>query len=325
LVISLAHQKFGKGAGDLAALFFMLGLPTSIILLAINKSVFQAVNPIAIYRLMRGIGLPYLVLYAFLMLLYGSYATLENIISASDNSIMLPVQVFLSFYFMMIMYNMMGYVVLQYHDALGLDINLSLDDEEHVDRGASHKKPAVDPRLIDVEMLLKEGKSDEALAALRQLAQAENSVDIHERFHKMLKLSGETEEMAAHARKYVPVLMSESKVYKAAEILKDCLQVGQTVRLENPDYYWPLLEAMKNHRAFKEGVTLAANFHQRFPQHADIPRLYLQTAKYLSEHLNDDEQSIKILEYLRENFTQHTLSGEIGKYYSTVRALVKKS
>lgn len=324
LAIGVSHDKFGRSAGELLALFFMLGLPASIILLAINKSVLQAVNPLAIYRLMRGIGLPYLVLYAFLMLLYGSYVTLENIITASDNTILLPVQVFLSFYFMMIMYNMMGYVVLQYHDVLGLDVNISMDDEEHIGRNASRTVQAVDPRLMDVEMLLKEGKSDEALITLRKLAQADNAVEIHERFHKMLKLSGESVEMGAHARKYLPVLMSEGKVYKAAEMLKDCLQGGQSIQLDNPDFYWPLLDAMKTIRGFKEGVTLVANFHERFPQHKDIPRLYLQAARYLCEQLNEDEASMKLLNFLRDNFSQHSLSSEVEKYSNTVQALAKK-
>lgn len=323
-VMGLATVAAYRHGGELAAqgvgLFFVLGVPASIMIMAMEKSILKAINPVAIFNVIKGIGMPYLILYGFLILVYFSYAMLDSVVAGKGNFVMLPVQVFLSLYFMIVMYNMMGYVIFQYHDALGYDVYVDLDEYDPRGDAAVTKGPT-DPRLVEVEILLKEGNPDEAITVLRGHVASDNNVELHDRLHKLLKVTGKVDEMAAHAQKYIDFLVTDNKANKAAEMARDCMDAGKLVRPANDSYLLPIMNALQAQRAFKQAVAFAMNLHERKPVPGDLPRLYFLAAKTLSEHLDKDEQALRLLDFLQKNYGSHPLAGDIAKYTEMVKKL----
>lgn len=320
LATAAAHRHGGELAAQAVGLFFVLGVPASIMIMAMEKSIIKAVNPVAIVGVIRGIGVPYLILYAFLMLIYGSYVMLDSMVAGKGSYMMLPIQLFLSLYFLIVMYNMMGYVIFQYHDTLGYDVDVDLDDYDPHQQGAAVKGPT-DPRLIEVEILLKEGKPEDAIAALRGHVASDNSLALHDRYHKLLRVTGRVDDMTAHAQKYVDFLVADNKANKAAEMVRDCMAAGKLVRPTHDRFLLPVLHALQAQRAFKEAVAWVANLHERESPPADLPQLYFIAAKNLSEHLNKDQEALSLLSLLTQNYGSHPLAAEIAQYAAMVKKL----
>ena len=103
-------------------LFLMFALPASTMSLAINGSIGDALNPVTLATVMKRIGWPYLILYVFLLLVSaGSSATQLFLGTVAPVWLIVQLITFVSAYFTVIMFNMMGYVVYQYHEDLGFE------------------------------------------------------------------------------------------------------------------------------------------------------------------------------------------------------------
>ena len=114
----------GDFATGLAVVFVVLSMPASIMILSISQSFWAGLNPLAAVGMMRVIGLPYLGLCAFLFLLSSSQGILQmELMPRVPEWLLLPSLNFVAMYFTLIMFNMMGYVVFQYHALLGVEVS----------------------------------------------------------------------------------------------------------------------------------------------------------------------------------------------------------
>lgn len=178
--ISLAGF-LGNVAVGLMMVFFVLAMPASIMILSITQSFRAGLNPFAAVGMMRVIGLPYLGLCAFLFLLSSSQGILQmELVPRVPEWLMIPTLNFVAMYFTLIMFNMMGYVVYQYHALLGVEISASA--------------PASGPTATPVDAigaLIAAGQIDEAvdMAYEAQRAAPDDQV-AHGRYHKLLLLAG---------------------------------------------------------------------------------------------------------------------------------------
>jgi hypothetical protein len=100
-------------------------LPASVMTLAVTDSLREAIDPARLFAFARKIGRPYLVLFlALLLLMSGSHQAFELVAPLAGKSPWLLglAGAFVGKYFFFIMCAMMGYVLLQYSDELGLQV-----------------------------------------------------------------------------------------------------------------------------------------------------------------------------------------------------------
>ena len=168
------------------AIFSILALPASVMILSITRSFWSGLNPVAAISMMRAIGLPYLGLCAFLFLLSASEQMLQmSLVSRLPGWLLLPALNLVAMFFTLIMFNMMGYVVFQFHHLLGLDISSAASVDGGMPGAKANDSPDAIGRLIGA------GQIDEALdLAYEAQRVAPEDVAAHGRYHKLLALAG---------------------------------------------------------------------------------------------------------------------------------------
>jgi hypothetical protein len=131
LLFGLLAYKFGKIGYGLGWLLMNIVPPAGIMIIAVTRSFWQALNPAQILFYIKTIGSPYLALCFVLLSLTGSGQWLQGFLYAyTDSWIVMPLLSFVEFYFALITYHMMGYAIYQYHEELGVHAAVSFEEAE---------------------------------------------------------------------------------------------------------------------------------------------------------------------------------------------------
>jgi len=317
------YDLFGLGVLVFTLVISIVASPASIMVLATEYSFFNAFNPIVIGTLITRIGKPYFILCAFLMLLLFSsevsFSLLSNIIPASY---IWPVYFFINMYFVLIMYNMMGYVIFQYHEKIGFTIEVDLDTHHAVDTAQNENK---NETIIQAEILLKEGKSDLALEKLiRAIQNSPADFSVRAMLHKMLKVTGKTDELKMHTSNYIDRLLMSNKNALAIDILIETRALIPTYLPDSAKNRFILAELLNEQNYPEIALACVNNLHRDFPGYEGIPKAYFLAAKIMCEKIGDDRKAITVLEYVLNNYSVTDLEQEILTYIDMIKNLLSK-
>jgi len=308
LVLGVAQIVLERALGAWAAVLFGLLLnvayPAVIMVLATSGSLRTALDPSVVGGMMFRIGWPYLVLVAFLLLLSGGVFGLVALLGkrVSIEALLAITGVGL-LYFTLIMFNLMGYVVYQYHEALGL----SAPQAEGL--------PAEEPHLEQFRRFMAEEKHAAALEELRDvLNQRWGDLELHRMFHKLAKLIEQKDLLVRHGREFLAVLLEQNRLREAMEIYQDLVAADPSFRPALPDQYLPIAQMLRDSRQPKLAVALINGFHKRFPDSALTVPLYLLAAKIFHEDLADDARATQILRFLSQQYPRHASIGAVTHY-----------
>jgi len=319
-VILLASSLLGSFGVRAALMFMLFTLPASVITLAITGSILQAINPGTLIGMVRAIGWPYGILYVFLLLLFGgSDMAAELIQPLLPIGLFVVVGVFLSGYFTVIMFNMMGYVVYQYHEPLGYDQVREFDSSE--DRPATREAPAVDPFLNEINILVTEGKVGEAKERLKARLRLGGSLEERERYHALLKLSGDRQELVRHGAQYLAILVELKQPDKALDVLADCLEADPGFRVEGGGLAYSFAQTAHARGRHDLALNILNGFAKSYPKHAQLPQAYMLAAKILCEHKGQDAAARKVLNGLLRLYPNHEMVPEIKRYLDFIDRL----
>ncbi|WP_432721033.1 tetratricopeptide repeat protein [Jeongeupia wiesaeckerbachi] len=305
--VALAGTALGSLAAELLSLVLLLVWPASIMQLTLSDSLIESVSPERLWGLIRDIGLPYLGLWACLSMLgISASAATYYLPRWLDNPLLIWLGVgFIYMYFTLVMYRLMGYVLYQYHDAIGLAVH---------DAAPTPQTPQ--QRAIDeVGALLSAGNTDAALMALRS-ALREHAADLtlHERYLKLLLATEAADDMLrSAANHYLAALQHAGKPGQG-------LSVVESVRLRLADFQPAggelavrLAQLAREQHKPALAISLLRGFEKRYPGNAEIASAMLLGARILCEHRGDDAQARKLLQALIARFPQHAARPEAEK------------
>lgn len=300
------------------AIFSILALPASVMILSITRSFWSGLNPVAAISMMRAIGLPYLGLCAFLFLLSASEQMLQmSLVSRLPGWLLLPALNLVAMFFTLIMFNMMGYVVFQFHHLLGLDISSAASVDGGMPGAKANDSPDAIGRLIGA------GQIDEALdLAYEAQRVAPEDVAAHGRYHKLLALAGRDDRLITHSRRYLGLLLQKGQHDEALLLYRSMQERNAAYEPEQPGQLLGLAEAARRRREFPQALALLKGFDKRFPRHAEIPAVYLFAARVLCENLRQDAAARQILTVLRERYPEHPASAEAQQLLAVLDKLL---
>ncbi|MCP3870120.1 MAG: hypothetical protein GY703_18905 [Gammaproteobacteria bacterium] len=302
------------------ALFFLVSFPAAIITLAMTQSLASSLNPLIWVSLMHRIGFPYLLVVLFLFLMVISMFTLEAFITPASPVAQLfmgPVFYFVEFYFMVAMFHLMGYMIYQYHEVLGVEVN---GPEER----SSVRAASPDAQLIaETQALVQDGKLPDAIEKVGRTIRGQGGTrELHEHYRKLLRLKGDKAGQLNHARQYLPVLLEAlDQPYQAVDLVAECYQCDPAFALSNPKYIGTLAEHAELKGRHSLAIQLTNGFAKRFPSHPDIPRNYFLVAKILTDHMGEDKKALGILRSLLKKYPDHPLQPEISHYVRTLESI----
>jgi hypothetical protein len=301
----------------LALLMLLLGFflfPTLIMCLGISESFVFSVNPIHWMALVKSIGWPYLALYGLYLSLGGAQATIEFfVLDKVAAEVQGATWMVINSLFMIISFHMMGYVVMQYHQALQLQspVGQEVDD--------SHSTPLL-------EKFLQEGNTAAAIEELICLVNDHpEDLDLRKKLHNYAMINQQFGVIAKHAPAYMRMLTQSGSHMEAAQLFSDSNKARISCYPDRPECYPPMFEHLKQRRHFKEAVALTKNFHKRFPANDLTPTLYLELAKLFSEDMQRDDLAKKLLNFLLNHFQTHDKISEVQQYLHLIENLSSSS
>jgi tetratricopeptide (TPR) repeat protein len=312
LLFGLLAVMFGKIGFGLGWLLMNVLPPAGIMIIAVTRSLWQAINPAQIFFYIKTIGSPYLALCFVLISVTGSGHWLQVFLYRHmDSWLALPLLSFVEFYFTLITYHMMGYAIYQYHEKLGVHADVSFEEAE----AKLSPGKAADPALTKLNSLIANGQQEEAIDLLREELRThwENN-DLHERYQKLLIAADKKTPAIHHAREFIDKLVTEKRLFRAMDLCEQSLKIDPEFQLQNSNHVHELASAANIGKRQKLAIDLMRRFDRRYPDHPHIPSVYLLSAKILSEHYQMKKEALQILQALQTQFPDHAIAGEARQY-----------
>ena len=313
-LLSRVSNTLGPIPALLSLCFVCLSFPSIITVLVITDSLIAACNPLIFVRMAWRIGWGYLLMYLFLiLLLFAPSAIGQYIIKFFPEGLHIFLFSLAKCYYMIIAYHLMGYVMVQYHEEIGWDVDL--EDEIAIE------EEAADPgeRIVNrADMLIKDGKMDEAIAYIKDETGGEISdVNIAERYYKLLKLKQQVPEMLEHGKGYLDLLTKEKQWDKVCQVYGDCSEMDKDFSPGSSTLF--KIGGLLNERNNPKGAIDAySRFVKADPQNPLTPKAYFLSAGIMNEKLKLPQKAAQILRGVIKKYPDSDIVPHVENYLKKV-------
>ncbi len=284
-------------------LLVSLLLPASVIILGTERSFFAAVNPVNLYSVAVRIGWAYLGLFGLLLCIQIATASaaqlVEFLLPAGGNPYLnYSGMIFVGNYFTLMTFNLLGYVVYQYHEALGHPVHHAEDGEFD--------------ELALFEELLEAGNHQAALTELRSvIAHHPERRDLKEKLVRLARLAGDAATLKREGPEAIASLVRAGRMRDATDVYLDCLEVDPGFRPQAAEVHDVIAMELRSRGQIREALMLLNGFHQRFPGHPLVPRAYLLAARMFVDDARKPQQARKLLTYLQRHYADSPYASEV--------------
>jgi tetratricopeptide (TPR) repeat protein len=285
--------------------------PASIMLMASSNSFMKAISPFSIARLIKTIGFSYLLLFVFLTLLViGIWASYQLLLPMLTLDLYMPIMLIIGMYFTLVTFNMMGYVLYQYHEVLGYKEYI-----EVVEPDVEVEKTTGKENRIDI--LLQEGKANEAVELLaNHIQQHPTDFKSWERQHRILLATKNKAGLQKYSSNYIVRLLLDSKPSEAIRIYLECFKLLPDFKIEGAKNRHNFAKLLMKSGQSRAALALLNDLHKDYPSYEQIPEAYLLVARIMFEYFNHENKSRRILEYILKQYPQHPAKEEATSYLS---------
>lgn len=299
MAVMIAVAGFlGEWFSMLVAGFMTLAMPASTMLLAVEKSVRRALDPLALISLMFAIGWPYLLLWFCVQIIstgpvyIGVWA-----IGVLPHAAVIPTLIGLSVYFTFVLYSMLGYVLFEYQNELGFES--VADDDEQLDRSAFEKARAIG----EVAVFMRDGELERARGVLRRaLDIVHDDIELHMHYHKPLMLLNDDQALTNHGDFLIDLLKKRKMLGKGAGVVLDLQSRLPEHRLADSGAALEIAKLLRIQGQHRAAVRLLRNWHVTDPKNPLIPEAYLLVASVLFEYLNEDRGAQRLSEWVLKKY-----------------------
>lgn len=279
----------------LALVLVVFVTPASLMILATEKSIALAVHPSSIWHLISSVGWPYLLLYAFLFLLWGAEAAFIEVFAGEIAAeYFIPLLVGVTLYFLMVAYRLMGYVIFQYQADIGFVAEDQLAREK--------RRVSIDPLDAKVEVLVKDGRYEQAVEVLsKHLRTQPSSLRHHDKLARLLMAMDDPQQALAHGQVYMEHLCKLGDEARLYFLYSDYEKLDSKFLPEQPEVCLILAQQLFRRGKFAQVCHLLVNLHKRAPNYERIAEAYLLMAQALLA-LNDAYKASQYLKFIKAKY-----------------------
>lgn len=287
VVAGITHSK---SLTLLAAVVLVLLQPGGVISLAMDGSLRKALNPAVLLGIATRIGWPYLAAFGLLFVIQVSTLTaaawLHTTLPPAVSRLALT---FATLWGLYATFHLLGYLVLQYHEALGYE-PAALREPEQFDP---------DQRLLDeAGQLIEAGHLDEALDALRYAARTRTlGLSAHELQHRLLLQKRWLDEIREHGQSYLARLLDAGDDRRALNVWRETLAVLPDFAPASIEQATRLLERARGNGQFRLTCDALQAMLARWPEAPQAPQWALQAGMLLSERMGRDADARALLQH----------------------------
>jgi tetratricopeptide (TPR) repeat protein len=314
--VVLVFGKVGIAPGVAYLLFVILLLPSMVIVLVISGSLVAALNPGAFVTVAFRIGWGYFLMYLFLVMLMAAPAALaQPLISFLPKQLWTFILNMAQYYYTIISYNLMGYVVLQYHLELGYEVTAgafkdqkSVMQEKLLTPVQEEQKEDPNQALLNqINILIQDGRPDDAVLLLRSRIRGPiNDRTLAERYYNLLKITQRIPEMLLHAISFLDLLAAGNEKNLACEVYRDCVALDARFT-PGPDTLYRIAEWSAQDGDVKGSINAFLKFIKANADHNMAPKAHMVIARMLLEKLHQPAKAQQVLERLIRKYPDHEL------------------
>ena len=292
---------------SLLLLGLLLALPASIIVLAANGRLLDAVNPSLFLRLAYRIGASYFLMHFFLVILYAAPGAVEYAVQPYLPELAFAFVVSLAgCYYAVVAHHLMGYVILQHHGDIGYDVTVA-SGETGLISGHAPVRDAKHGLMSRVNALVREGRHGEAASLIKEETGGSiDDLELAAHYHNLLQVSRSVPEMLEHAGRYLALLVRAGKEQAYREVYLQCAAASPGFALPAPVLFRVAGSLSKNGCA-REALTAYSSFIRAFPDDPAAPKAYLAAAAILHEEMSSPERAAKTLRKLIRSYPGHEM------------------
>ncbi len=321
--LALAKESDAIAFG-LALAFLIVSLPASVVALALTRSFWRSLYPLGAFAMLRRVGLPYAGICACLLALLAGGVFLQGLLrdgieagaaawpAAFAESLAKLLANLLAMYSTLVMFGLIGYLVDQYRSALGWTLGAA-------PRSSSLPSPrppassALPSHSIAraSERLAADSGLEKALALAHDAQRkAPDDVAAQAAYHTLLRLAGRKHRLLAHARRYLTLLLQRAQGDEAYALYCEMRERDSRFQPDQPGQLLRLAEVARRRSDYAQALALIKGFDRRFPNHPEIPAVYLFAARVLGENLNRVADAHEIIGVFLRRYPEHRLGGE---------------
>ena len=317
VIVGLAYQV-GELVGVLVGGFITLAMPASTMLLAVEKSVGRALNPLAQLSLMTAVGWPYVLLWFCVQIISaGPYYGFELLSGTLPDILLMPLLVAISVYFTFVLYTMLGYVLFEYQHELGFE---SAVDEDPLTPEEFEKAKA----LGEVAVLIKEGDYIRARTSLRKaLDVVRDDMELHQSYHKLLMLLDDDSALTNHAQFFIELAQRKNMLSKAVPVVLDVQTRVPGFQLDNTKLALDLARLLQQQGKHRAVVRLFHNLHKTKGDDPHLPAAYLVVAKIFHEYVNDDAKAKALVEFVLKKYPHAAQKAQLLQILASIDKTAK--
>lgn len=275
-----------------------VAVPASIMLLALSRSVTVALNPLLWLKLIFTIGWPYLLLWLALLTVNSAPQVVGSLFAGALGNMLIQVLLgALAVYASVVAYAMMGYVLHERGDRLGLSATAArgrtLAPDDYARRevlGLSH-------------IYAREGRLDDARKRLEEVLQQQpNDRALNDQLHRVLRLMKKDKALARHTDVYCRLLIAQGYGGSAAGVVRATRQELKGFRPEDPGLCHQLAEHLAEQGHWRDAAQLLVNMHQRVPDYPGLGDAYVLLARIYLEGLDRMPQAQQLMRFVADRY-----------------------
>ncbi|WP_189571265.1 DUF4013 domain-containing protein [Marinobacter zhanjiangensis] len=306
-----AFALLGPIPGVVVTALAYLAVPATIMILAMEDSIFPALNPLNITALISSIGWPYFVLYGFLILMTMASAAAQEMAFVHFHPVIAyPLGGFLSSVFIVIVFHMLGYLLFQYQEELGFASDFQ-DEEQPADPNRDRSR-RVD---ADIDMNLKEGNYNRVASILEEALKRDPANP--NRLSQLFQLSLARHDLDALTRHHAKLLrwMAAHRRHRDMKTLLTLLrQHDPQFQPQDPDLVVACADLLFLQHEPKPALQLLKDFHKRFPDSDQIAPAYILVARILANGFEQWDKATSFLKFADKNTGDADTKAAIAAY-----------
>ena len=313
IALAKVAQVFGPVIAFVCMIIALLSVPAMIIVLVATGSLIHAVNPVVFITMAWRIGWGYVLMYLFLTILGGAPVVLgRHVLAHLPASSHLFLFTLAKCYYTIISYHLMGYVILQYHDEIGYEVDL--DEEDSILEEKKPERSAGSEILNRVDILIKEGKIDDAIVLIRgETGGNISNLEVAERYYNLLKVKQIIPDLLKHAVTYLDLLAEAKDKEKLCEVYLECA-VSDPGFVPASSTLFKVANCLNQAGNPKGAVNSYNRFIKANPKDPLIPKAYFLAANIINEKLKNPRKALGILQSLIKAYPNHEITPHVQKY-----------
>lgn len=287
-----AVSIFGVSVGSLLSVLLVCALPAAIITLALTESVIAALNPASMFRIITAIGLPYGLLLAFIMVMTSSVALIHTVMGSEFYFITSVLQNFVSNFYFVVMFHMMGYMIFQYQGKLGF---AARDDE------ADHARNKLEQVKAKIAMLIRQGDFEKVLPAyVKAINENPEAAELSDACFEFLLASNDNEQLIEFGSFYLEKLIKLKKHYQLQPVYRRLVNILPNFMPDTADLRFSLAQQLHKGGDDKESVRLLTDLERAHPTFAKLPKSYAFLAEILETIPGKESEAKAAIEKSRQ-------------------------